>query len=178
MLVRKPRETEMKTWILFDWGNTLMRAIPGMKGPMRDWPRVEAMPGVRQTLRLLHGKVGLAVATGLPGAQEADVRAALAREDLETFFKRVFCPGNLGLTKSDPGFYPAVAQALHSDPAHLVMVGDHFQEDCEAALSAGLHAIWYDAGAGETRIGHHLTTIHHLEALPGVLMGWGMLPRE
>lgn len=168
----------MKTWILFDWGNTLMRAIPGMKGPMKDWPRVEAMPGIRPTLRRLHGRLGLAVATGLAGAQEAEVRAALAREDLEAFFKRVFCPGNVGLTKADADFYPAVARALHVDPEHLVMVGDHFQEDCSAALAAGLHAIWYDSTGQETRVAHHLTTIHHLEALPGVLMGWGMLPRE
>lgn len=167
----------MKTWVLFDWANTLMKGIPGMKGPMKDWPRVESVPGARSILRTLHGKVGIGLATGMAGAEEADVRAALAREDLESFVKRVFCPGNLGLTKADPAFYLRIAEALHSDGAHLVMVGNHFEEDCEAAVAAGFRAVWFNPRDDENRVREHLTTIHHLEALPGVLMGWGLLPR-
>ena len=33
--------------VVWDWGDTLMRDIPGQKGPMVDWPHVEAMPGAQ-----------------------------------------------------------------------------------------------------------------------------------
>ena len=42
--------------VLFDWGNTLMRDLPGQHGPMRDWPHVEALPGALETLTALRAQ--------------------------------------------------------------------------------------------------------------------------
>ncbi len=167
----------MKTWVLFDWGGTLMRVFPEARGPMKVWPRVEEIPGARKALHALHGRVGIALATNAEDSTEEDIRAALLRVDLDSFLKRIFCYRGLGLRKSDPGYFPRVLEALRVDEAHVVMVGDDLVEDVEAARAAGLYAVWFNPYGGDARVGHHLTTVHHLEALPGVLMGWGLLPR-
>lgn len=167
----------MKTWVLFDWGDTLMKTFPAYRGAMKTWPKVEEMPGARKALHALHGKVGLGLATNAEDSLEADIREALVRVDLDAFMKRIFCFRSLGLRKSDPGYFPRVLQELRVDAAHVVMVGDDLREDVEAARNAGLHAVWFNARTQDTRVGHNLTTVHHLEALPGVLMGWGFLPR-
>jgi HAD superfamily hydrolase (TIGR01509 family) len=167
----------MKTWVLFDWGDTLMRVLPGASGKMRDWPRLEEMSGVRHTLHQFHGAVGLALATNAVDSDEADIRAALTRVNLQSFFKHVFCARALGVTKGDPAFYPRILEALHADPGHAVMVGDGWTEDVEAARAAGLWTVWFNARTDENRTGTHTTTLHHLEALPAVLRGWGLLGR-
>lgn len=167
----------MKTWILFDWGDTLMRVDPKCKGKMKDWLRVEEIPGARKTLHTLHGHLGLALATGAADSEEADIRAALDRVDLNAFFKQVFCSRDLGLKKDDPAFYTAILERLKLDPDHAVMVGDDFHPDVEVPRQAGLRAVWFNARSDENRVGEHFTTIHHLEALPGVLTGWGLMKR-
>lgn len=168
----------MKTWVLFDWGDTLMRVFPEYRGPMKTWRRVEEMPGARKALHALHGRVGLALATNAEDSTETDIREALGRVDLDAFMKRVFCYRALGIRKSDPGYFPNLLKELKVDAAHVVMVGDDLKEDVEAAREAGLHGVWFNTRTQDTKVGHNLTTIHHLEALPGVLMGWGLLPRE
>ena len=39
--------------VVWDWGDTLMRDIPGQVGPMVDWDYVEAMPGALLAVRSL-----------------------------------------------------------------------------------------------------------------------------
>jgi hypothetical protein len=51
----------MRTWILFDWGDTLMRTLP-YSGPMCSWPRVETLPGALAMLQALQGRAGIALA--------------------------------------------------------------------------------------------------------------------
>lgn len=168
----------MKVWVLFDWGDTLMRVDPKARGKMKDWPRVEEIPGARKALHALHGNLGLAIATNAADSEAEDIRAALERVGLNAFFKQVFCHRDLGLKKSDPAFYAAILEHLKVDGDHGVMVGDDFLEDVESPRKAGLRAVWFNARSDENRAGEHFTTIHHLEALPGVLMGWGLLKRD
>lgn len=168
----------MKIWVLFDWGDTLMRVFPEAKGKMKDWKQVAEMPGARPALRSLHGQVGLALATNAADSDEEDIRAALARVDLDAFMKRVFCQRALGVKKGDPDFFRQALEGLHIDPEHAVMVGDDWAEDVQSARAAGLRAVWFNHRNTESRTAEHVTTIHHLEALPGVLMGWGLLKRS
>lgn len=167
----------MKTWVLFDWGDTLMRVFPQFRGKMKDWPKVEEMPGARKALHALHGKLGIALATNAADSEEADIREALERAGLSSFVKHIYCLRAVGAKKSTPEFFRHVLDQLHTDPGHVVMVGDDFTEDVEAARAAGLRAVWFNHRTPENAAGEHYTTVHHLEALPGVLMGWGLLPR-
>ena len=169
----------MKTWVLFDWGDTLMRVFPNCAGKMKDWPRVEEVPGARKALHALHGRVGIALATHAADSEEADIREALERVALSAFVKPIFCLRAVGAKKNTPAFFFAhVQERLHASPNHLVMVGDDFAEDVEAARAAGLWAVWFNPRTPENAAGDRYTTIHRLEALPAVLMGWGLLSRE
>ena len=40
---------EIKT-LIFDWGDTIMRDL-GLPGPMKDWDRVEWIPGAKEMLK-------------------------------------------------------------------------------------------------------------------------------
>jgi len=160
------------TWVLFDWGNTLMRDFPGFGGKMKDWGRLEVVPGARQALHQLHGQVGLALAT------QADDSAALARVDLDAFIKRIYCSRALAISKSSPEFYRHILADLRVPADRAVMVGDSIQEDVVPAREAGLRAIWFNEHTAEVRTGQHLATLHHLDHLPGLLVAWGILNRK
>lgn len=167
----------MKTWVLFDWEDTLMRQFPQYRGPMHTWPKVEEMADARKALHALHGKAGLAMAAKAPGATEEEARKALGRVDLASFIKHVFCEANTGFPKGTPEFYSAISNTLRVKPEQLVMVGDNFKEDVRAPLQAGLHAIWFNERDSETHAGEHYTTVHKLDAVPGVITGWGLVAR-
>lgn len=166
----------MNAWVLFDWGNTLMRDF-GHRGPMKAWPRVEAVPGARKALHQIHGQVGLALATQAEDSDEADIREALARVDLDSFIKRIYSSRALGLAKGSPDFYRRILAELKVSPDRVVMVGDNYKEDVEAARAAGMRAVWFNERSTEERTGEHMATLHHLDHLQGLLTAWGILKR-
>lgn len=165
----------MNAWVLFDWGDTLMRVFPEYKGKMKDWPRVQEIPGARRALHALHGRIGIALATNAADSEEADIRAALERADLNSFIKKVYCYRAVGARKSSPEFFAHVLEDLHVPADHLVMVGDEYAEDVAAAQAAGLRAVWFNARDAEVRTGHNLATLHHLDHLPALLQALGLL---
>lgn len=165
----------MNAWVLFDWGNTLMRVFPEFRGKMRDWPRVQEIPGARKALHSLHGRIGIALATNAADSEEEDIRQALERADLSSFIKRIYCLKTVGAKKSSPEFFAWVLKDLHTPADRIVMVGDEYGEDVEAAQAAGLRAVWYNERSPEVRTGHNLATLHHLDHLPAILHAWGLL---
>lgn len=165
----------MNAWVLFDWGDTLMRVFPQYGGKMKDWPQVEEIPGARKALHVLHGRIGIALATNAMDSEEEDIRRALERADLNAFIKRIFCYRSVGARKSSPEFFAQVIRELRVPADHLVMVGDEFAEDVEAAQAAGLRAVWFNARTPEVRTGHNLATLHHLDHLPALLQTQGLL---
>jgi putative hydrolase of the HAD superfamily len=165
----------MNAWVLFDWGDTLMRVFPEYRGKMRDWPRVQEIPGARKALHALHGRIGIALATNAADSEEADIRAALERAGLGSFIKRIYCYKTVGAKKSSPEFFAQVLQDLHTPADRVVMVGDEGAEDVEGALAAGLRAVWFNERSLEVRTGHNLATLHHLDHLPAILQAWGLL---
>jgi len=166
----------MNTWVLFDWGNTLMRDL-GYRGAMKGWPRVEAVPGARKALHQLHGQVGIALVTQAEDSGEEEIREALARVDLDAFVKRIYNARDLGLGKGSPDFYRRVTAGLKATPERVVMVGDSLQDDVEPARAAGLRAVWFNERSTEERTGEHMATLHHLDHLQGLLSAWGILRR-
>nr|WP_320133633.1 HAD family hydrolase [uncultured Holophaga sp.] len=167
----------MNAWVLFDWGNTLMRELPGMRGPMKVWPRVEAVPGARKALHGLHGRIGLAIATQAEDSGEQDIREALTRVDLDPFIRKIFCSRDLGLRKDSPDFYRRILEQLKVSAERVVMVGDNLRDDVEAARAAGLRGVWFNERTSEERTGEHMATLHHLDHLQGLLVAWGLVKR-
>ena len=155
--------------ILFDWGDTVMRVFPDFSGPMRGWPRVEVIPGIRESLAQLHPEWTIALATNAADSEEQDIWAALERVELGRLIDRIYCYRVIGHRKSAPEYFERVLSDLAMDRNDLVMVGDDFEADVVAANRIGIRAIWFnETGTGTTTSAMH-RTIHRLGELPGAL---------
>jgi len=109
-----------------------------------DWDTVQAMPGVHTPLAALRNRYRLAVATNAADSNAAQVRAALARVDLDPFFPQIFTNQDLGQPKPDPLFFHSLAARLVLPPAKILYVGDRFENDILAAHQTGMLTAWYN----------------------------------
>ena len=159
--------------ILFDWGNTLMRDFKEYSGPMKDWPRVEAVPGALDVLAALNPGWILCLATNADASGEADIRVALRRVDLDRWLEKIYCSRNIGLQKPSLGFFACILSDLGLPPEQVIMVGDNYEVDILSAANCGMHAIWFNELDGENRTGDRIHTIHRLVELPSIVKEWG-----
>ena len=160
---------KMKPCLLFDWGDTLMRDFKDCTGPMKDWPRVEAIPGAAETLAALHPGWILAIATNADVSDEQDIRLALQRVDLDRWLDKVYCFKKIGYKKPSVEFYRTIQADLKLSPQFLCMVGDNYETDVLGANACGIRAIWFNEHSLENREDALHRTIHALSALPDAL---------
>jgi putative hydrolase of the HAD superfamily len=126
------------------------------------WRRVEVDPGMVGLVRGLR-------ATGLPChlvTNQNDQRAAHLRDCLGygDLFDRIFASCELGLTKSDDGFYERVVAALGPAPSRVLVVDDS-SDHVAAARRAGLRAVRWSLADGHDRL-LALLADHGVEAAP------------
>lgn len=159
--------------VLFDWGDTVMRVFPEYDGPMVEWPRVEAMPGIAAALEALQGRCRVVLATNAAASGATLVWAALQRVGLEKGFFAVFTARELGLRKPDPAFFQAIVRALGVPPQDTAMVGDDYRADVAGAKTGGLRAVWYNPAGAPCPALHplHDAEVRDMEALPAALTG-------
>jgi len=150
---------------LFDWGNTVMRDIPGLTGPMKDWPQVNAVNSVADALRHLNNISRCYLATNAKESDEKDIRAALDRVDLARYFKGIFCFRSVGSAKPSSEFFSHIVAALELEPEQIAMVGDSFENDILGAVNLGIYGYWYNPGSREDKYGERYTTIHSMSEL-------------
>ncbi|NLG84527.1 MAG: HAD-IA family hydrolase [Firmicutes bacterium] len=147
-----------------------MRDLPGFDGPMYTWPRVEALPHVKEVLVALRPDWILALATNAEASDEANIRKALARVDLDGLIEKIYCYRSIGHKKPSPYFFAYILNDLGMGPERVVMVGDDFEMDVLGANRCGIPAIWFNERAPqERRSGKMYRTIHDFRALPGEL---------
>jgi len=157
-------------WVIFDWGDTIMRDRPEFRGPMASWPQVEAMPGADAMLAALRGCYRLALATNAAESGAELVCAALARVGLDGAFEVIVTARELGASKPDPAFFAAVLAACDCAPGEAVMVGDSLARDVLPARAAGMRGVWYCPGADALAgAGGADAIVRDLRELPGVL---------
>lgn len=143
--------TELKG-VVWDWGDTLMRDIPGQPGPMASWPHVEAMPGALRALRALSRLPVHCVATNATDSDGRGVAEALGRVGLREHLTHFFTSGELGVSKPDPAFFRRVAQEVGIEPGHLMAVGNDLQKDIVPAMTVGMVTVWVSSvGNGGSR---------------------------
>ncbi|MFQ5569645.1 MAG: HAD family hydrolase [Rhodothermales bacterium] len=159
-------------YLLFDWGDTLMRDFPEYTGPMASWPTVETIPHAREVLAGLCGRWKLALATNAADSDEEEIRAALHRGGLNRFLDRIYCYRKIGHRKPSQKFFAFIKDDLGLGPECLIMVGDHFETDVLGANRAGLRSIWLNEHSDEVREGDMHQTIHDFRALPRALQRW------
>ncbi len=132
--------------IAFDWGGTIMREIPGYRGPMAHWPRVELMPGAFEALEELHERFACCIASNARESGADLVSAALARAGILDRFGHVFTSRDLGAEKPDPAFFREMLKRLRVESSECILVGDDYQKDIAGAKSAGLRTVWLSDG--------------------------------
>ena len=164
-------ERKSKGCILFDWGNTLMRDFKEFSGPMKNWPRVEAIPGAKEILAVLSASWILAIATNADSSDEKDIWAALQRVNLDQWLEKIFCCKKVGHKKPSLEFYQYILNDLKLTPLSIFMVGDNFEADVLGANRCGIRAIWFNNRDDEHHRTDMLRTIHQLGDLPMVLAG-------
>ena len=157
--------------VVFDWGDTVMRNLPGYSGPMVHWPVVEIVPGAEQALSALQPAYKLALATNAQDSGTELVRAALHRVGLEGYFDFVLTARDLGADKPDPRFFQALLQRLGSAADKTVMVGDDYQTDVAGAKAVGLKAVWFNAASAPCPSVHplHDAEVDAMAGLPAAL---------
>jgi len=133
--------TELKG-VVWDWGDTLMRDIPGNPGPMVSWPYVEAMPGAAQALRALSRLPVQCVASNATDSDGERVAEALERVGLRRRVTHFFTSGELGVRKPDPAFFRRVAREVGIPPRHLLSVGNDLRKDIVPAKAVGMVTVW------------------------------------
>lgn len=156
-------------FLIFDWGDTIMRDDPAPTSAMYLWPAVEVMEGAEEVLRRLRPGRTIALATGAARSSEADIWRALARGNLDPFFDKVYCFGNTGCRKPAPQFYEYVLRDLGARPSEALMVGDSWENDVLGANRVGIRAVWLNEKNGETRHGALYQTVRSLHALLDLL---------
>lgn len=133
--------------VAFDWGNTVMYDLDEFQhlGAMANWPFVKVVPGIEDALKSLQADYRLVIATNAEMSTAEQVRAALARADLDRYFERIWTALELGVAKPDPAYFEIVLRECACEPGEAVMVGDSLTVDVMGARQAGLHAVWYNA---------------------------------
>jgi HAD superfamily hydrolase (TIGR01549 family) len=102
------------------------------------YPPTAVHDDVRPTLELLRGRYRL----GIVANQPSEVRSAMHRDGLETFFEIWAVSDDLGVRKPDPRLFEMALEVARSEPDQAVMVGDRLDYDVRPAKAAGMRAVW------------------------------------
>jgi putative hydrolase of the HAD superfamily len=163
---------DLKTTLVFDWGDTLMRVFPEYNGAMVGWPEVAGMPGAVEALTRLHEEYALFVATNAAHSSADEISAALQRVGLDGFFEDIFTSQKLdGFRKPDTAYFQAIEHCLGKPAASLVMIGDDYGVDVLGAYRVGWQTLWFnpDCAACPGLTPLHNGEIYHMGDLPEVL---------
>lgn len=132
------------TTLVFDWGNTIMVDDGQFSGKMKDWPTVQAIEGVHQTLKLLSSEYQLVLASNAEDSSTLDISRALRLVDLDYYFHQIFTRTELSAKKPDPLFYQNLVAKINCPLEKIVMIGDDYIKDIVGAKLAGWKAIWFN----------------------------------
>ncbi len=151
--------------ILFDWGDTVMYDAPALTLPMAEWSTVRAVEGIADVLAELQSSGRRVIlATGAMASDEGQIRTALARAGLDSYFSRVYCFKNTRLPKGE-AFYRHILADLNVPASDVLMVGDSFEKDVQIPNALGIFAVWFNQRSGETRNNKLHTTVHSMTDL-------------
>jgi putative hydrolase of the HAD superfamily len=151
--------------VLFDWGDTVMRDYPEIAIPMMEWPVVEVIEGAADVLGYLRSTGRqIVLATSAAISDEGQIRGALARGGLDTYFFRIYCFKNTNLPKGEE-FYRYILSDLGISASDALMVGDGFEKDVETPNKLGMFAVWFNPRSDETHKSDAHVTVHSMQKL-------------
>jgi len=148
--------------ILFDWGDTVMYDDPALTAPMVEWQTVHAVEGVADVLADLHASGRRVIlATGALVSEAGDIRAALARLELDLYFSHIYCFKNTRLPKGEE-FYRHILADLNVSASDVMMVGDSFEKDVQIPNTVGIFGVWFNQRSNEALNSEMHTTVHSM----------------
>ena len=137
--------------------------------------RPRLLPGAREALLRLHGRVPMALLTnGFADTQRAKIEVG----DLGAFFDMIAISAEVGAHKPRPELFHHALRGLCVAPAAAIHVGDSWPADVVGAAGAGLAgAIWVRRDgrepSGPLPESFRLAVVEGAGAVPDVLAGWG-----
>ncbi len=156
-------------WVLFDWGDTLMREDGPADLPMALWPEVQAVADAAEVLAQLTRCYRVGVATNAALSDRPMIERALARASLLAHVSEVFSFRELGVRKAEPAFWEAVMARLGVGRDDLLMIGDDLVQDVEGPRACGISAIWFNWKRAPGPPGLDVPVIERLADLPAIL---------
>lgn len=151
--------------VLFDWGDTVMRDRPEITIPMVEWETVEVVEGIANVLDYLYTSGRrIVLATSAEISDEDQIRGALRRGELDTYFSNIYCFKNTKLPKGE-AFYRHILDDLGIPASGALMVGDHFPKDVQSANAVGISAVWFNPRSDEVRKSDTYVTVHSMREL-------------
>jgi FMN phosphatase YigB (HAD superfamily) len=159
-------ETQLRyPTVLFDWGDTVMYDHPEITIPMVEWETVEVVEDIADVLAYLNSSGRrIFLATSAAISYEDQIRGALARGGLDSYFSHIYCFKNTNLPKGE-GFYRHILNDLGISASDTLMVGDGFEKDVQIPNTLGMFAVWFNQKSGETRKNKLHITIHSMHEL-------------
>jgi HAD superfamily hydrolase (TIGR01549 family) len=121
-------------------------------------------------LEELRGRYRLGVIANQPG----EVRSALSRDGLDSFFEVWGVSDELGVGKPDPALFELSVRTAGVAPRAAAMVGDRLDYDVRPAKSVGMRAVWMLRGEAPDeptleQLAEADAAIRSLAELPAVL---------
>ena len=141
---------------------------PASTTSMLEWEVVQRVPGIEEVLALLkaNGKT-IVLATSAAVSDEEQIRLALARVGLDSFFDKVYCFKNTGLGKGEE-FYRYLLKDMQLLASQALMVGDSFEKDVLSANKVGIAAIWFNEKTSENKRAPLYVTVHAMKELTNI----------
>lgn len=132
---------------------------------MVEWETVEIVEGIAEVLEYLHTSGRrIVLATSAEISDESQIRGALRRGGLDTYFSNIYCFKNTNLPKGE-AFYRHILHDLDIPASEALMVGDHFPKDIQAANAVGISAVWFNPRSDESRRSEAHVTVHSMQEL-------------
>ena len=141
---------------------------PASTTSMLEWEVVQRVPGIEEVLALLrtNGKT-IVLATSAAVSDEEQIRLALARVGLDSFFDKIYCFKNTGLSKGQE-FYEYLLKDMQLLASQALMVGDSFEKDVLSANQAGIAAVWFNEKTGENKRAPLCISVHSMKELVNI----------
>ena len=151
--------------VLFDWGDTVMRDYPERTLPMVEWETVEVIDGIAEVLAYLcSSERRIILATSADISDEGQIRAALSRGGLDSYFSRIYCFKNTNLPKGE-AFYRHILSDMNIPASETMMIGDTFEKDVQIPNSLGMFAVWFNPRSEEMRQKESHITVRSMKEL-------------
>lgn len=173
VFVRRFLELDERGYV---WKDRVYQSLLREFGAAGDWEALLAdyvstfsrhcvgFPGLNEMLAHLRGKglkLGI-VTNGYTAFQDGNIRAL----GLHSYFDDIVISEREGLRKPDPLIFDLALRRLGARPEEALMVGDHAENDVQAARQAGLGTVWKEHDDGEPPADADWTIRHLCELVP------------